>query len=626
MMMHLQRFLIFLVVALPVRAGSSNSLLDVQPDGKQLLTANTDNNSITVVDIVARKAIREIKVGDHPEGVSWISAGPFAIVTLYREDAVVIVDTGSGKIVHRFDKLNEPYGVVTTKDGKKAYVSLDYPGKVVEIDLINRKVLRQLSAGEWARGIAIDSSEKTLFVSNFYTAGLTAIDLETGKIKDTWAGLKSDNLARQVELHPTRPKAYLAHQQSRTDVFSARGSIFPQLTIYTTSPEQAGKSRRMSIGLDTYNGVYVMATPWETAISPDGKYLITIYAGSEDCNLHEVVNDDYREVTRNNRRATSIGKNPRAVRFSPDSKTAFIYNTLDFAVSFHSIPSMEKLNEVVVCQPPHTPAWVQGKFLFNSTSPPLTAQRWVACASCHPDGLADGKIWENPEGLRKTPALAGLAHTHPLHWSADRDEVQDFEYTIRGKLMMGRGLAPKFRYKPRTEFQEPSELEERLSDRSPALDALAVYTNSFPTRLSPHIPEKGKLSEEAQRGKELFFNNDVACAKCHTGPYYTDSRLQKPFLLHDVGTGNDPEEKMGPKYDTPSLIGLYRTAPYLHHGKATTIMDVLTTFNTKDQHGKTSHLSMQQKQDLVEFLKALPYDIPPDETPNTVKYRIRREE
>ena len=76
----------------------------------------------------------------------------------------------------------------------------------------------------------------------------------------------------------------------------------------------------------------------------------------------------------------------------------------------------------------------------------------------------------------------------------------------------------------------------------------------------------------------------VGCATCHSGPYYTDSSLKKPFKLHDVGTGgDDPTEKMGPKYDTPTLLGVYRTAPYLHHGKAKTLRDVLTTCNKERQ-------------------------------------------
>ena len=70
---------------------------------------------------------------------------------------------------------------------------------------------------------------------------------------------------------------------------------------------------------------------------------------------------------------------------------------------------------------------------------------------------------------------------------------------------------------------------------------------------------------------------------------------------------------MGPAYDTPTLLGVYRTAPYLHHGTALTLMDVLTTTNRWDRHGKTSHLKAGQREDLVEFLKALPFKDPEDE-------------
>jgi cytochrome c peroxidase len=162
----------------------------------------------------------------------------------------------------------------------------------------------------------------------------------------------------------------------------------------------------------------------------------------------------------------------------------------------------------------------------------------------------------------------------------------------------------------------------KTAGKSKDLDALAIYTNSFDFELSPHIPAPGKLSEPALRGKALFFDKAVGCASCHSGPYCTDSSLTKPYKLHDVGTGgDDPTEKMGPEYDTPTLLGIYRTAPYLHHGKAATLAEVFTKFNPKDQHGKTSQLSPPQIGDLVAFLKALPYETPPDETPNTVPYR-----
>ena len=60
----------------------------------------------------------------------------------------------------------------------------------------------------------------------------------------------------------------------------------------------------------------------------------------------------------------------------------------------------------------------------------------------------------------------------------------------------------------------------------------------------------------------------------------------------------------------------------MHHGKAKTLRDVLTTCNKEDKHGKTSHLKEVDIDDLVEFVRSLPYEKPPTETPNTVKYRV----
>jgi YVTN family beta-propeller protein len=605
------------------RAGSSNSLLDVTPDGKRLLVANADNGSVTVIDAAANKALCEITVGDKPEGVAWIGKGPLAAVTVYNEDIVAFVDTESGKIVEKLGVPDEPYGIVVTKDGSRAYVTHEYPGTVSEIDLGQQKVLREMKAGSMVRGLALSPDEKRLYVTEFYSGVLVALDRATGDIVDRWKGQSSDNLCRNVVVHPRRPKAYLSHIRSKIEVIDGSGSIFPQLSVCDLVPP-SDKKRRTSFGMDSFNGVYVVTNPWEAALSPDGKRLYTIYAGTNDMNVSEVVDDDYKEIKRIGF-AVRVGQNPRAVRVSPDGKKVYVANALDFDVSVYDAASMDRLARIKVCQPPKSPEWVRGKILFSTANRPLTSRRWIACASCHPDGHSDGRVWQNPEGLRKTPAFMGLAHTHPLHWSADRDEVQDFEYTIRGRLMQGPGLL-RGPMKPKIGF-EPIELSENLAGRSKDLDDLAVYSNSFDFTLSPHIPAPGKLSAAAERGRKLFASDAVGCAKCHSGPYYTDSALKKPFNLHDVGTGSDdPTEKMGRQYDTPTLLGVYRTAPYLHHGKAKTLRDVLTTCNPGDKHGKTSHLQPQDIDDLVAFLKSLPYELPPKETPNTVKYRYRKDQ
>ena len=178
--------------------------------------------------------------------------------------------------------------------------------------------------------------------------------------------------------------------------------------------------------------------------------------------------------------------------------------------------------------------------------------------------------------------------------------MQDFEHTIRGPLMGGRGL---IRGRVQPSLKAPNK------GLSKELDALSAYANSHSFTLSPH--SKKGLSVAAKRGKSIFFSKKANCASCHSGPFYADSQPGEKIIRHDVGTGKtDPGEKMGPAYDTPSLLGVYRTAPYLHHGMAKTLAEVFTTYNPGDRHGVTSHLSKAQVADLVEFLKALPYEDP----------------
>jgi len=613
--------LVLLCLAVPsAHAGSSNSLLDVSPDGKFLLAANRDNGTVTVVDTVTRKVLREITVGEKPECVSWIGTGPRAVVTLYEDSALVFFDADTGTISKKLQVSAEPYGIVADREGRTGWVTHEYPGTISTIDLQNESLIRETKAGSHLRGIALADDGRRVYVSEFYTGILLAFDVAGQKVVDSWKGHSTDNLSRHVLLHPTRPKAYLAHIRSIVAVNNGSGSIFPQLSICDLNPGE--DRRRVSFGMDTFNGVYVTTNPWESAISSDGKRFYLIYAGTDDINVCRVIDDDYKEIEAVGL-PRQIGHNPRAIRLSPDNQLVYIYNAMDFAVAVHQADTMKLLDKIQVCAPPMTPEWVRGKVLFNSAKPPMTSRRWIACASCHPDGHSDGRVWQQPEGLRKTTSLFGVAHTHPLHWSADRDEAQDFEYTIRSQLMQSRtGLAPG-PFKGKVGFDKV-ELTEKTSGRSKDLDALAIYNNSFDFPLSPNILAPGKLPPAAARGKEVFARKDVNCASCHGGPYFTDSSLEKPFKLHDVGTGNDdPTEKMGPLYDTPTLLGIYRTAPYLHHGKAKTLHDVLTIYNKGDKHGKTSQLTTEELDDLVAFLQALPYETPPSVTPNTVSYRVQ---
>lgn len=590
-------FGLLLFACTAAHASTGSSLIDISSDGKILVCSNRDSGTITLVDLESHQKIREIEVGSLPEGVAFIGDSHRIAVALYGEDRVAIVDEDY-KLLAKIEVFDEPYGVVSTKSGDAIYVTLDFPGRVVQLDPANKTVTREMNVGSFTRGIALEPAEKRLFVTEYYTGAVLAVDVATGKVVDRWEGVSNDNLARQVIVHPSRPKAYLAHIRSRVTAVHGEGSIFPYVSVIDTLPaKEADQKRRRRIPMDAFLGALVTANPWDCAISPDGKQFYVVFAGTDDMFACNVVDDDYRELAY--RQYMPIGKNPRAVRVSPDNKTVYVYHALDFDITAYDTATLQRVAKIPVTSFPKSDEHLRGKILFYSALQPMASRRWISCSSCHPDGEPDGRTWHNPEGLRNTQSLEGMAWTHPIHWSADRDEVQDFEHTIRGKLMQGRGLILG---SLNAELQEPN------SGKSKDLDALALYSNSHSFRLSP-FGKKG-LSEAAQRGRGLFMSEETRCATCHSGPLLSDSQPGDKFRKHDVATGDDPLEKLGGEFDTPSLLGVYRTAPYLHHGKAATLRDVLTTHNKNDRHGKTSQLTTAQLDDLVEYLKALPYEDP----------------
>ena len=582
-----------------LHAGTSNSLMDISTDGALLACSNRDSGTVTIVNLATHLKTHEIKVGSKPEGVTFVGSSHRLAVAVYGDDAIVHLDADTGDITATTPVFDEPYGLVSNLAGTHVYVTLDYPGQVVEIDTAahTHVVTQTWNAGRFLRGIAIPDSSDRVYVTEYYTANVLAVDLNSGAVTDTWKGTSTDNLARQLILNPKRQKAYLPHIRSRVTANHGSGSIFPYLSIVDTI-EGDGK-RRTRIPIDTVFSTSITSNAWEVGVSPDATQLYVVFAGTNDMFACEIINDDYREIGL--RRKLSLGANPRAVRVAPDSQTVYVYNALDFNVMAFDTESLKRVATIGVTDNPLTEQILEGKKLFYTALQPMANRRWISCSSCHPDGDPDGRTWHNPEGLRNTQSLAGMAWTHPIHWSADRDEVQDFEHTIRGPLMQGKGLIK-------------GKVEESLgppnSGRSRQLDAVAAYANSHKLALSPHA--KGGLSSVAVRGRDIFLSAKTRCATCHSGPFYSDSHplAADQILRHDVGTGGDDTEKMGPAYDTPTLLGIYRTAPYLHHGKAETLMEVLTTQNRNDGHGVTSHLSQSERAALVEFLKSLPFEDP----------------
>ena len=104
------------------------------------------------------------------------------------------------------------------------------------------------------------------------------------------------------------------------------------------------------------------------------------------------------------------------------------------------------------------------------------------------------------------------------------------------------------------------------------------------------------------RGQDAFFGK-ARCALCHTAPYYTynlmhnlkTERFYKPQMLNGRYAAAD-----GPIKNFP-LRGIKDSPPYLHDGRLLALEDTVEFFNLILE----PKLTEQEKEDLVEFLRAL---------------------
>jgi mono/diheme cytochrome c family protein len=218
-----------------------------------------------------------------------------------------------------------------------------------------------------------------------------------------------------------------------------------------------------------------------------------------------------------------------------------------------------------------------GKQLFyDARDPRLARDAYMSCASCHNDGGQDGRVWDLTgfgEGLRNTVSLEGRAAGHGfLHWSANFDELQDFEGQIR-TLAGGSGLMSDTDFNAGTRSQP---LGDRKTGLSASLDALAAYVASLSSfSVSPYRNSNGSLTTEATAGRAVFVAKN--CAQCHSGSNFTAS--QNASSLVDIGTLQPSSgQRLGGALagiDPPTLRDVWRTGPWLHNGSALTLQQAV---------------------------------------------------
>jgi cytochrome c peroxidase len=268
------------------------------------------------------------------------------------------------------------------------------------------------------------------------------------------------------------------------------------------------------------------------------------------------------------------GNGPRALAIA--GSRAYVACYFSDSLDIVNLLATEPGPKFVQLNPGHEMSKLRrGEMYFNDAT--LCFQGWQSCASCHDeDGRVDALNWD-----LLNDGIGNPKNTKSLVLSYQTPPTMSLGVRATANIAVRSGIE--------------NSLATKLPEEVPA--AMDAWLESLRPAPSPYRVD-GRLSEAAQRGEKVFRSPDTGCATCHEPVLFTDLRS------YNVGT-QGPFDRKDKDFDTPTLVELWRTSPYLHDGSAATLRDVLMSRNLKNEHGKTSQLTSQQIDDLVQYLLSL---------------------
>jgi YVTN family beta-propeller protein len=624
-------------LAAPAPVKRSSSAITITSDGAMLLVVNPDSNTLTLVDTAGQEKVAEIQVGVDPRTVAVDDGGRRAYVANRGSGSVSVVNLATRAAIAEIPVGYRPYGVVVNPAGDRLYVAVQGLDRIAVIDTATLAVVDTLPVPDRPSGLAISEDGRALYVTHLLTGEVSVVALDRhlaylplllkmpagplsashtkGQLRcNTQYAIRNtqyttpipniqypistiplwpdSNLVQSILLSPDGRTAYVPHTRSNTTnlALTFDTTVFPLVSLIDLTTQQHLVGQQIALGTLDPPGV---GLPFDAAVTPDGEELWVVNAASNDVSVVDLAG---RRLAAH----IEVGDNPRGIVLAPDGTTAYVNNTLAGTVSVIDTAAYTVTATIDVTRIPLPPILLNGKRLFHSSDDPrMSRAQWISCNTCHFEGEQDGRTWNfGFAGPRNTTSLLGMIQTYPLRWSGEWDESADSEFVIR-KENFGSGLIDgdvNCSLSPVDCVHQPPN-----QGRSYDLDCLATFIDSLQVPLSPAHAHGEPLTQAEQRGKAIFEDPDLGCIDCHPPPFYTDREK------HNVGTGT-PDERIGPAFDTPTLRGLYDSAPYFHDGSAGTLYEVLTRPSPESEHDVRGVLTDAKIQDLIAFLEALPYE------------------
>jgi len=583
----------------------------VSPDQTGLYVALSDLNQVIEIDTSTRGIKRRLSVSGQPVGVTTNPEGDRLFVTCRDADTVVAIDIARFEITGTAPVGIGPVGVgfARTPNGDRLFVANTGSADASVIDAATMTELTRVKTGRDPYGVKTSPDGRQAFVASRLAemshadkapaAELTVIDtVRTRAIKRF--PLESAHLSESVALDPNRgwiltPMVRVRNLIPITQV--ARGWVMSSGIALTRLDE----TEPVQMPLDEANAYF--ADPADLVVHPRGDRAYLTSAGGDVLTVVDLERMfGWLEQASPSARRRAIHdlelahdyvvtriptrRNPTRLALSPDGNILYVAERLADSILIVDTRSNEPIGRIELGDGGMKDPVRRGERLFTTAA--KTFQSQFSCRSCHPDGHVDGLTYDFDgdgigDNMLDNRSLLGLAGTWPFKWNGQNPSLAVQCGPRFAKVLM--------RTDPFTEDQ---------------LKDLVAFIESMPPARSrsAHLTE---LTPAESRGRDIFFATHTPngaeiprerqCHHCHAPPLFT-SRMKT-----DVGT-RGPTTRID-EFDTPHLLGIGASAPYLHDGRARSLEELWTIYQTNDLHGVSSYMNKHQLNDLVEYLKTL---------------------
>lgn len=578
------------------------SALAVSPCAQTLYVACEDSREVLWVTVPEGAVVRRVGVPDCPTGLVCSPDGRQLLVTCAApRSTVVVLDAQSGDLLRTIPAGHTASGPALDPDQGRLFVCNRFQDTISVLDVAQGTEIDRIPAVREPIAAAITPDGRTLLIANHLaatrtdaqyegriSAAVTVVDLSSTEVTAIALPRGSSSL-RGICVTPDGSVALVTHLMSNFEQVPFRVDMGWINVNVITLIDVARKSVIATLGIDQLHRG--SANPWGVTCSADGRLACVVAAGT-----HELCVIAMSDLTSDRARRTMAplmgawpiypslgaslwqrvplsGHGPRQVVLAGDRAYVSQYFSDSIAVVDLTALDHPVVDTIALGPTPVLTEQRRGQLLFEDAT--LCYQHWQSCASCHPDARTDALNWDlmnDGVGNHKNTKSMLLSHaTPPSMISGVRESAE--------KAVRSGFIHILFAHRPEAE--------------SAAIDAYLKALEPVP---SPYLVD-GQLSEAARRGEQIFHRPEVACHRCHPAPYYTDLRIH--------AMGQPQRNRFDYQFDTPALVEVWRTAPYLHDGRYLTIRELLSV----GRHGLIRDgdlpLTDQELDDLVEFVLSL---------------------